>query len=152
MRAFFEDVLKANPETALEFYNSAIEVLTWGAERWKDVPSDKKGIIFQQTFVRGIKCLRLDAHMKVNFIYPVYSVSTNMHYDVIRPANRIPTNSLSRSYLQERMKFSPNLPMPQPSHTYRTFHSSCRSSVTSSDKHTRKVQNTLCRISELICT
>ena len=97
MRAFFEDVLKANPETALESYTSAIEVLTWGAERWKDVPFDEKGGVFQPTFVRGIKCLRLDAHMKVDFAFPVYNVGTNMHYDVIRPANRIPTNSLLKS-------------------------------------------------------
>jgi hypothetical protein len=52
--------------------------------------------------------------------------------------------------LQERMKFSPNLPTPQPCHTYRTLHSSCRSSVTLSDKHTRKQQNARCRALGLI--
>jgi hypothetical protein len=97
MRAFFEDALKSSAEIALEFYTHAIEVLTWGAERWKDVPFDEKGNVFQPTFVRGIKCLRLDAHMKVNFVFPAYVVGTHMHYDVIRLATRIPTNSLSRS-------------------------------------------------------
>jgi len=68
MRAFFEDTLKNNVETALEFYTSAIEVLKWGAERWKDVPSEDKGAIFQPTFMRGIKCLRLDTLVRVGFI------------------------------------------------------------------------------------
>ena len=65
IRAFFEDCLRNNVETALEFYNSAIEVLEWGAERWKDTPSEDKGAIFQPTVARGIKCLRLDALLKV---------------------------------------------------------------------------------------
>jgi len=77
MRAFFEDVLRNNAETALEFYTSAIEVLKWGAERWKDVPSEEKGAIFQPTFMRGVKCLRLDALMKVNFVYPVNNMGTH---------------------------------------------------------------------------
>jgi len=77
MRAFFENVLKNNIETALEFYTSAIEVLKWGAERWKDVPSEEKGSIFQPTFVRGVKCLRLDALMKVNFVCPVNNMGTH---------------------------------------------------------------------------
>jgi hypothetical protein len=94
MRAFFEDVLKANPETALEFYTSAIEVLTWGAERWKDVPFDEKGGVFQPTFVRGIKCLRLDAHM-VNFVFPVYNVGTHINYEACeRNLNKFPLEEL----------------------------------------------------------
>lgn len=68
MRAFIEDSLNENVETALDFYTSAIEVLNWGAERWKDVPNEQKGTIFEPTFVRGVKCLHLDALMKVNFI------------------------------------------------------------------------------------
>ena len=150
MRAFFEDALKNNVETALEFYTSAIEVLKWGAERWKDVHSEEKGAIFQPTFARGIKCLRLDTLLKVSFVCPVDNVGTHMHYDIVRLAKRIPANSLPRSYLREQMKFSPNLPIHHPSHTYRTLHSSCHSSVTPSEKHTRKLQSILRKTLELI--
>lgn len=73
VRAFLEDGLGDNVETAIDFYNSAIEVLEWGAERWKEVPSEDKGAIFQPTFLRGIKCLYLDAFMKVNSTYLSYN-------------------------------------------------------------------------------
>ena len=54
--------------TAIDFYTSAVEVLNWGAERWEGVPFGMKGAIFQPTFLRGVKCLRLDALMKVDII------------------------------------------------------------------------------------
>lgn len=66
VRAFFEDKIRDNVETALEFYTSAVDVLKWGAERWQDVSSEEKGAIFQPTIARGIKCLRLDVLLKVN--------------------------------------------------------------------------------------
>ncbi|KAI0688062.1 hypothetical protein C8T65DRAFT_675219, partial [Cerioporus squamosus] len=65
MRAFLEDSLKNNIVTALDFYTSALEVLQWGQELYKDVPFSEKGQIFQPTFIRGVKSLRLDAFMKV---------------------------------------------------------------------------------------
>ncbi|TFK93035.1 hypothetical protein K466DRAFT_479395 [Polyporus arcularius HHB13444] len=64
MRAFLEDNLKNNVVTALDFYTSALEVLQWGQELYKDVPFSEKGQIFQPTFIRGVKSLRLDAFMK----------------------------------------------------------------------------------------
>ncbi len=42
-----------------------IDVLEWGAEKWKDVPSDDRGYIFQKTFVRAIKRLKMDAYLGV---------------------------------------------------------------------------------------
>ena len=152
IRAFFEDNVRNSPETALEFYTSAIEVLKWGAERWKGVSSEETGSVFQPTFARGIKCLRLDAHMKVSFVCLVYDVGADTYYHATRLANRTPTNFLSRSYLQEQMRFSLNLPIHQSRHTYLTFHSSCRSPATPSEKRTREPQNTLCSTSGLtIC-
>lgn len=75
MRGFFECSLKDNVETALDFYTSAVEVLKWGAEFWKDVPYEEKGNVFQPTIVRGAKCLRLDALLGVNFyIFSRHSV------------------------------------------------------------------------------
>ena len=68
MRAFIEYVFDINVETAVDFYTSALEVLRWGAESWRDVPFGEKGNIFQPTFMRGVKCLRLEALLKVNSI------------------------------------------------------------------------------------
>lgn len=40
-------------------------MLEWGAETWKDVPSEDRGYIFQKTFVRAIKRLKMDAYLGV---------------------------------------------------------------------------------------
>lgn len=65
MRGFMEEKFKNNIETALEFYTSALDVLQWGKELWKDVSFDDKGTVFRETFMRGVKCMRLDAFIAV---------------------------------------------------------------------------------------
>lgn len=60
MRGVVESGLKDSPETALEFLTSAVEVLTWVGERYKDVPDNMKGAIFRPTFIRAVKSMRLD--------------------------------------------------------------------------------------------
>ena len=44
MRAFLVDSISGNAEDGFKFYNSALEVLKWGAERWKDVPDSRKAL------------------------------------------------------------------------------------------------------------
>ncbi|KAI0651479.1 hypothetical protein C8Q79DRAFT_37533 [Trametes meyenii] len=61
MRAFIQDNLTNDTDAALDFYASAVEVLRWGIARWPDVPVKDKGAIFQESFLRSVKCLRLDA-------------------------------------------------------------------------------------------
>lgn len=139
MRAFIEDGVRGNIETALEFYNSAIEVLEWGSERWKDVPFEEKGAIFQPTFIRGVKCLRLDVLLKVNSMRSNYNACTDIRRNGKRLVNRILANSLARSWLRKPMIFSRNLPTFRRSQIYLTLDSSCRSSITLRDKHTREL-------------
>ena len=50
---------------ALQTYASILELLQWGHERFKDVSYKDKGTIFEPTFIRGVKHLRLDALVKV---------------------------------------------------------------------------------------
>ena len=66
MRAFLADSVSGNVEDGLKFYNSALEVVEWGAECWKDVPEEEKGTIFEPRFARGIKGLRLDTYLRVS--------------------------------------------------------------------------------------
>ncbi|KAH9846628.1 hypothetical protein C2E23DRAFT_890715 [Lenzites betulinus] len=63
MRAFIQSNVTNEPEAALDFYTSAIEVLQWGRSTWKDISSKDRGAIFQESFLRGIKCLRLETLM-----------------------------------------------------------------------------------------
>lgn len=74
MRGFMEDKLKNNIETALEFYTSALDVLQWGKELWKDVSFDDKGAVFRETFMRGIKCRRLEALIGVRRSFCTYLI------------------------------------------------------------------------------
>ena len=50
----------------MQFYNSIVEVLEWGAATWADVPSADRGYIFQKTFVRAIKRIRMGAYLSVS--------------------------------------------------------------------------------------
>jgi hypothetical protein len=78
MRGFIEYVFDTNVETAVDLYTSALEVLRWGAELWRDVPFGEKGNIFQPTFMRGVKCLRLDALLKVNSMCSTNNVRSHV--------------------------------------------------------------------------
>ena len=55
-----------NPIAAVEFYDRAVELLEWGREAWKDVPKDLRGAIFEDTFLVGVKAMRLDAYADVS--------------------------------------------------------------------------------------
>ena len=65
MRAFIEDRLKDDIGTALDFFTSALNLLRWGKELWKDVSLEDKGEVFRPTFIRGVGCLRLEALLRV---------------------------------------------------------------------------------------
>ncbi len=70
MRGFVEDRLKGNASTALEYYTSALEVLQWGSRVFADVDDEQRGAVFQPTFIRSVKCFRLDALMGVRHAPP----------------------------------------------------------------------------------
>ncbi|KAL1951228.1 hypothetical protein VTO73DRAFT_377 [Trametes versicolor] len=63
LRAYFAHRSGESLSLALQHYNNVIDVLEWGAETWKDVPSEDRGYIFQKTFVRAIKRLKMDAYL-----------------------------------------------------------------------------------------
>ena len=66
MRAFMENGLRGNPDSAVHFYGKALRVLDWGREAWKNVPKDDCGVIFQPTFIRGVRSLRINVLMEVS--------------------------------------------------------------------------------------
>ena len=65
-RAYFLDRSGQNRATAMQYYNSIVEVLEWGARTWHDVPTSDRGYIFQKTFVRAIKRIRMGAYLSVS--------------------------------------------------------------------------------------
>lgn len=65
MTGFFNDGLLGNPTGAVQFYDEAIQALEWGRQAWRNVTKEKRGAIFEDTFLRGVRCLRFDCFMKV---------------------------------------------------------------------------------------
>ncbi len=65
MRAFMEDKIKNSVKFALELYTSALELLEWGVNTFADVDPEQRGAVFEPTFIRSIKSLRLDSLMRV---------------------------------------------------------------------------------------
>ena len=49
----------------VEFLRRALDVLEWGSREWKDVPYSDCGVIFELTFIRGVRRLYLDELMRV---------------------------------------------------------------------------------------
>ena len=51
----------------MQSYNSVVDVLEWGAVTWADVPSSDRGHIFQKTFVRAVRRIRMEAYLGVRW-------------------------------------------------------------------------------------
>lgn len=51
---------------AAELYSRVVEVLDWGSRLWDDVPKEDRGAIFERTFIRGVKRLRIFAIQAVS--------------------------------------------------------------------------------------
>ena len=49
----------------MEYYNSIVDVLDWGAATWPDVPSAERGYVFDKTFVRAVRRIRMEAYLGV---------------------------------------------------------------------------------------
>ena len=65
-RAYITHESGRDLDTAVQWYGNILDVLDWGAERWKDVPNADRGYIFQKTFVRAIKRIRMGAYLSVS--------------------------------------------------------------------------------------
>ena len=67
LRAYFADRSGQSKTVGMQYYNSIVDVLEWGAETWRDVPMSDRGVIFLKTFIRAIKRIRLEAYLSVRF-------------------------------------------------------------------------------------
>jgi hypothetical protein len=65
MRGFLEGGARANYVAQVEMYSRCIEILEWGQKAWANISCEKRGSVFEHTFVRGIRAMRLEALMEV---------------------------------------------------------------------------------------
>lgn len=65
MRGWVEGGLRGAKPVTVEWLGRALEVLDWGKRAWKNVSRTNRGVIFDSTFIRGVRSLHLDALMEV---------------------------------------------------------------------------------------
>ena len=65
LRAYFADRSGQSKDVAMQYYNAIVDVLEWGLQEWKDVPNADRGYVFQKTFVRAVKRIRMAAYLNV---------------------------------------------------------------------------------------
>ena len=70
--------IKNNHAAGVEAYDKVLRILEWGRNEWKDVSKDERGAVLEDTFVRGVRELRLDAHIKV-YVEPSLVCTELMH-------------------------------------------------------------------------
>ncbi|KAH6916700.1 hypothetical protein BKA70DRAFT_1250302 [Coprinopsis sp. MPI-PUGE-AT-0042] len=58
-QAYFRSELANHREVAHDLYNNALGVLQWGREIWADVPKEDRGAVFERSFIRGVKRLKM---------------------------------------------------------------------------------------------
>ncbi|KAH0591282.1 hypothetical protein H2248_001372 [Termitomyces sp. 'cryptogamus'] len=59
MRGFLQSTFQT-PGASTEFFSDALRILEWGARIWKNVPTSDRGVIFEPSFIRGVKRLYLN--------------------------------------------------------------------------------------------
>ncbi|KAI0067196.1 TPR-like protein [Artomyces pyxidatus] len=57
--------LKQSHAQAVETYDKIIAILRWGRQEWPDASKDDRGAVFETTFLRGVRGLRLESYMQV---------------------------------------------------------------------------------------
>ena len=65
LKAFIEGGMKKTDAESVRMYDKALAILRWGREQWCDIPREERGTVFDDTFVRGVRHLRLDFYMNV---------------------------------------------------------------------------------------
>ena len=62
---FLEGGARHNYVSETEYITRGLEVIEWGRKTWADVPQGDRGVVFSDTFLRGVQKLRIEALVKV---------------------------------------------------------------------------------------
>ncbi|KAK7029566.1 hypothetical protein VNI00_014443 [Paramarasmius palmivorus] len=57
--------IKQNPDSNLEFLDRVVKTIVWGQKKWAGVDYGNRGAIFRESFLRGVRNLRLEAFLNV---------------------------------------------------------------------------------------
>ncbi|KAI1794019.1 TPR-like protein [Ganoderma leucocontextum] len=82
LRAYFADRSGQSKTVAMQYYNSIVDVLEWGARTWHDVSTSDRGVIFLKTFVRAIKRIRMETYLSALREYEADAGDENPQFNV----------------------------------------------------------------------
>jgi hypothetical protein len=71
--------LRGKYHVEVEFLSRALEVLEWGRTAWKKVPVKDRGVIFEDTFIQGLRAMHLNALREVRLLP---TLANRMIFDV----------------------------------------------------------------------
>ena len=64
-----EGGMRQNHISREEFYRHAIDIIEWGRSAWKGISKDDQGAIFEETFLRGLRSMHLEALRQVRTFF-----------------------------------------------------------------------------------
>lgn len=95
MHGFITSALGREFEKGLQYFSNALDVLRRGRKIWRDVSKEQRGTIFEETFIRGVRVLHLEATMQasVHFLRSMTSPFTEIESStpVLRPWKELET-------------------------------------------------------------
>jgi hypothetical protein len=73
MRGWLGGGLTGAKPVTVEWLSRVLEVLDWGKIAWKNVSRTDRGVVFDSTFIRGVRSLHLNAFMEVGIPESFYT-------------------------------------------------------------------------------
>ena len=64
-RAFLESGITQKFANAVDLYDKVLKVMRWGRDEWPTASKDDRGAVLEDTYVLGVRRLRLMAYMQV---------------------------------------------------------------------------------------
>lgn len=80
MKGMLESHLGGRPDTGVQFLKRVVNLLEWGRLVWKNVHKDDRGVIFEDTFLRGVRSMHLMMSMNAYSSGP----SLNSHLEHLK--------------------------------------------------------------------
>jgi hypothetical protein len=75
MRASWDGNIRHGHQAGIQHFKRVLDLLEWGRAIWKDVPKNDRGVIFEDSFVTGVRALYLKMLLRVGRISVSWTLS-----------------------------------------------------------------------------
>jgi hypothetical protein len=97
--AFIISGAKGQTKEAERIMAQAVEVLQWGRRVWANVPESDRGVIFSDTFYRGVRFMHMQQFMKASATFNLllclmaYMLVSVIWPNILCPSGRLETDT-----------------------------------------------------------